>query len=97
MGLSAFLFLQFASLSHAHDDTHDTSEPVACAVCIVSSSNDGDIDLPSPEPVEPNEPTLADYAFLPLTETQPRFRLEQEEAPDPPDIRPSAPRAPPHE
>lgn len=96
--VTAFLFAQFAAASHAHDHGHDHAgeDPAPCAVCLTASHNDGDFDIPPPEPVEPRVVILTSYTPLALTGSRPRFKLDNDKAPAPPDIRPSAPRAPPH-
>ena len=92
--VTAFLFAQFAAANHTHD--HAGEDPAPCAICLTASHNDGDFDIPPSEPVEPRVATLTSYMPLALTEPRPAFKLDNVTAPAPPDIRPSAPRAPPH-
>lgn len=89
---SAFLLAQYASVSHAHsDDDHDLTP---CAVCVVSTFDDGDSDNAQPTLIESEAFTIANVEPVFSADT-PRLMREDNSAPPPPDIRPSAPRAPP--
>ena len=93
--VSAFLLVQFASAAHAHDHHDDAPEPAACEICLATSQGDEDWELPPLEPVEPTIISLTMYVPLTNVESHPYFRFEHEKAPEPPDMRPSSPRAPP--
>jgi len=94
--VSAFLFAQFTAVSHAHDDSDHSPEPAICTVCVMASQNDDDLDIPPPEPVEPGVIIRISYTPLTIIELPFLFGYVHETAPVSPDIRPSAPRAPPH-
>lgn len=91
--VSTFIFAQFATASHVHD--HAETDLAPCAVCITTSHNDGDLDIPPPEPSEPLIPSVNHLTQSIISQPLPPFARDDDKAPPPSDIRPSAPRAPP--
>ena len=94
--VSMFLFVQIASASHVHGDVEDSPEPNVCVACLASTQDDdGEIDLPSP-PLEPFViPNTLDYGLVGLSDAKFTFSRNDVNAPEPPNLRSSAPRAPP--
>jgi len=94
--VSTFLFAQFASAKHDHSHSHSDSDVGACSICIISAESDIETDVPVPEdvvtPVIFNVPITLK---IPISVSAPFFTRDDVKTPPPPDIRPSAPRAPP--
>lgn len=95
---SMFLFVQVASASHVHDHVEDAPKPEVCAVCLAATEDDdGDFDFPPPPPTPtpffiPNtlehDPIYLSDAPFALDRNDPNVL-------EPPNLRLSAPRAPP--
>ena len=97
---SMFLFLQMASAAHIHDHVEDVPEPEVCAVCLVTTEYDDwevDDDCPQPPTKTPFDiPNTLDIDRVQLLEVEYTQNRNDLNVLEPPDIRPSAPRAPPH-
>ena len=94
--VSAFMFAQLAAASHAHGDKDHSPEPSACVMCIASTQDgDGDLDLPPTPPTPFVVPNTLDFDLSVLSDASFTLRRDGLNVAEPPNLRPSAPRAPP--
>ena len=94
--VAMFLFVQIASASHNHHHEEDTPEPNVCVACLASTQDDdGDFDLPPPPPTSFKIPNTLDLNLAPLSGATFGLNRIDVNALEPPNLRLSAPRAPP--
>ena len=98
--VSIFLFVQVASASHVHAHDHhpenDSPEPNVCVVCLASQQDDeGEFDLPTPPALIFVIPNTLELNLQFVSDRTLGLSLTRVNAPDPPHLRLSAPRAPP--
>ena len=95
--VAMFLCVQIASAAHDHHHEEETPEPSVCVACLAPTqdNDDGDLDLPPPQLPPFEIPNTLDLNSSPLSGA--RFGLQHIDvnAPEPPNLRLSAPRAPP--
>jgi hypothetical protein len=98
--VSAFMFAQSAAASHHHnhDELDHAPEPSPCVICLAVSPQDYNVDLDVP----PKPTSLfmgfeaIDFNFLVLHGSNFMLCRDDVNNVDPPDLRASKPRAPPH-
>lgn len=103
--LSAFMSLQMASASHAHEPHHDEPDPShsVCDICIVAASEEDGLMVSAINPPPLHDGIVVDFMdqlqalSLPAATKAPGFdTLQSGQAPPrDPDRRPDAARAPP--
>ena len=96
---SMFLFVQVASAVHIHDYVEDEPEPEVCAVCLASTQDDDwnvDDDFLQPPTNAPFDmPNALDIGCVQLLEADYTLKHDDPNVLEPPNLRLSAPRAPP--
>ena len=94
--VAMFLFVQIASASHDyHHHEEDTPEPNVCVACLASTQDDGDFDIPPPPLTSFKIPNTLDLNLAPLSGATFGLNRIDVNALEPPNLRLSAPRAPP--
>ena len=96
--VAMFLFVQIASASHNHHHhEEDTPEPNVCVACLASTQDDddGDFDIPPPPLTSFKIPNTLDLNLAPLSGATFGLNRIDVNALEPPNLRLSAPRAPP--
>jgi len=96
--VAMFLFVQIASASHDHHHhEEDTPEPNVCVACLASTQDDDDcdFDLPPPPLTSFKIPNTLDLNLAPLSGATFGLNRIDVNALEPPNLRLSAPRAPP--
>ena len=96
---SMFLFVQVASAVHIHDHIEHEHEHEVCAVCLASTQDDDwdvDDDLPQPPTNAPFDiPNTLAIDCVRLLKAKYTPNLNDPNVLEPPNLRLSAPRAPP--
>lgn len=95
--VAMFLFVQIASASHDHHHhEEDTPEPNVCVACLASTQDDDvDFDIPPPPLTSFKIPNTLDLNLAPLSGATFGLNRIDVNALEPPNLRLSAPRAPP--
>ena len=94
--VSTFLFVQIASASHVHVEPENSPEPEVCAICLApTQDDDDDIDLPPSPPLPFVIPNTLDLHVSFLTDARLVRDRHNVSTSEPPNLRLSAPRAPP--
>ena len=94
--VSTFLFVQIASGSHVHVEPENSPEPEVCAICLAPTQDDDeDNDLPPSPPLPFVIPNTLDLHVSFLTNARLVRDRDNVIAPEPPNLRLSAPRASP--
>jgi len=94
--VSVFMFAQVVSASHFHSDVDDAPEPSVCVMCLAATQDDaGDLDIPPHPPTPFVIPNTLDFDLAYLPDTTFALRRDDVNVALPPNLRPSAPRAPP--
>ena len=93
--VSMFLFVQIASASHVHVDDDHSHEPEVCAAYLAASQDDDEVDLTPFPPAPFVIPNTLDLDLSSLTDAVFVREIDNVSAPEPPNLRLSAPRAPP--
>lgn len=96
--VSTFLFVQIASASHVHVEPENSPEPEVCAICLAPTQDDDDDednDLPPSPPVPFVIPNTLDLHVSFLTDARLVRDRHNVSTSEPPNLRLSAPRAPP--
>lgn len=95
--VSFFLCFQLAAASHNHTGLDAAPEAEICAACVLSSQDEFEVEIDI-DPVLPAAFIIPDTMLLtPRRVSEPSYSsvYDSLNAPEPPHVRPSAPRAPP--
>jgi len=94
--VAMFLCVQVASAAHDHHHEEETPEPSVCVACLASTQDDdGDFDITPPPLTSFKIPNTLDLNLAPLSSATFGLKHIDVNAPEPPNLRLSAPRAPP--
>ena len=94
--VSTFMLVQVVSASHFHSDVDDAPEPSVCVMCLAAAQDDdGDLDIPPSPPTPFDIPNTFDFDLIYISDATFALRRDEVNAALPPNLRPSAPRAPP--
>lgn len=94
--ISVFICVQFAWASHSHEDNDSAPEPSPCVMCLAAAEpEEVDFDSPPTPPMPFIVPNTLDFDLTILFDA--RFTINRDDMKriEPPNLRPSAPRAPP--
>lgn len=93
--VSTFVFVQIASASHLHAGDENSPEPEVCAACLAPTQDDDEVDLTPSHPAPFVIPNTLDFDLTHIADVLTARNHEDVSVPEPPNLRLSAPRAPP--
>ena len=94
--VSICIWAQFASASHTHSDIENSPEPSVCVMCLASNQDDdGNLDIPPSLPTPFVIPNTLDFDLALKSGATLAHLSNDVNVIEPPNLRPSTPRAPP--